>query len=174
MIFTFDNKADVDRILLSESWSFDKHVVVMQHQEKEIPMQELKFDRASFQVQLRGIPLRYMKMDAVEKINAVIGEVSRPTDSKESDDNNFLQVKVSADLSLPLCRGRLVSLKNVKQTWISFRYERLPNLCYWCGHLTHDDEDCQVWIESEGTLQLNQRHLVLTFVLLRSFRRGKM
>ena len=115
-----------------------------------------------------------MKMDAVEKINAVIGEVSRPTDSKESDDNNFLQVKVSADLSLPLCRGRLVSLKNVKQTWISFRYERLPNLCYWCGHLTHDDEDCQVWIESEGTLQLNQRHLVLTFVLLRSFRRGKM
>ena len=31
MIFTFDNKADVDRILLSESWSFDKHVVVMQH-----------------------------------------------------------------------------------------------------------------------------------------------
>ena len=43
-------------------------------------------------------------------------------------------------------------LKNEKQTWISFRYERLPNLCYWCGRLTHDDKDCQMWIESEGTL----------------------
>ena len=29
MIFTFDNKADVDRILLSKALSFDKHLVVM-------------------------------------------------------------------------------------------------------------------------------------------------
>ena len=115
-----------------------------------------------------------MTMDAVEKISAIIGEVSRPTNSKEADDYNFLQVRVSIDLSLPLCQGHLVSLKNVKQTWISFRYERLPNLCYWCGHLTHDDEDCQVGIESEGALQLNQRHLVLTSVLMRSFYQGKM
>ena len=174
MIFTFDNKADVDRILLSEPWSFDKDLVVMQRYEKEIPMQGLKFDRASFWVQLHGIPLRYMTMDAVEKISAVIGEVSRPTDFKEANGGNFLRVMVSIDLSLPLCRGHLVSLKNVKQTWISFKYERLPNLCYWCGCLTHDDKDCQVWIESEGTLQLDQRHLVLASVLLRSFHRGKM
>ena len=50
----------------------------------------------------------------LEKISVVIGEVSRPTDSKEADDGNFLRVRVSIDLSLPLCRGHLVSLKNVK------------------------------------------------------------
>ena len=147
----------MDRILLSEPCSFDKHLVVMQCYEKEIPAQELEFDRTSFWVQLHGIPLCYMTMDAAEKISAIIGEVSRPTDSKEADDGNFLQVRVSIDLSLPLCRGRLVSLKNEKQTWISFRYERLPNLCHWCGRLTHDDKDCQIWIESEGMLQPDQR-----------------
>ena len=129
----------------------------MQHYEKEIPAQELEFDRTSFWVRLHGIPLCYMTMDAAEKISAIIGEVSRPTDSKEADDGNFLQVRVFIDLSLPLSRGRLVSLKNEKQTWISFRYERLPNLCHWCGRLTHDDKDCQIWIESEGMLQLDQR-----------------
>lgn len=96
-------------------------------------------------------------MNVAEKISAVIGEVSQPTDSKEVDDGNFQQVRVSIDLSLPLCRGCIVSLKNVKQTWIRFRYKRLPNLCYWYGRLMHNDKDCQVWIESEGTLQLDQR-----------------
>lgn len=85
MLFTFDNKLDVDRFLLSELWSFDKHLAVMQQYEKEVPIQELKFDKASFWVQHHGIPLRYMSMDAAEKISAVIGEVYRPTESKEAD-----------------------------------------------------------------------------------------
>ena len=37
---------------------------------------------------------------------------------------------------------------------MSFKYERLPNLCYWCGCLTHADKDCDLWIDSEGTLPL--------------------
>ena len=41
--------------------------------------------------------------------------------------------------------------------WISFKYERLPNMCYWCGRLTHDDRDCDLWINSEGTLTPEQR-----------------
>lgn len=130
MLFSFDNKANVDRILLSEPWSFNKHLVVMQRYEKEVPVQELKFDRISFWVQLHGIPPRYMTLDAAEKITAVIGDVSQPTDFKKADGGNFLRVRVSIDKSLPLCRGRLVSLKKEKQTWISFKYERLPNLCY--------------------------------------------
>ena len=40
--------------------------------------------------------------------------------------------------------------------WISFKYERLPNLCYWCGQLTHDNKDFELWIDSEGTRKLEQ------------------
>lgn len=41
--------------------------------------------------------------------------------------------------------------------WVSFKYKRLPNLCYWCGQLTYDDRDCELWIDSEGTLTPEQR-----------------
>ena len=104
----------------------------------------MKFDRVSFWVQLHGIPPRYTTLEAALEISEVIGVVSRPKEFKEIDGGNFLCLKVSLDLTLPLCRGRLISLENGKQILISFKYERLPNLCYWCGRLTHDDKDCDI------------------------------
>ena len=157
ILFTFDNKNDMDKIISNEPWSFDKHLVVMWKYEKETPVADVKFDRVSFWVQLHGIPPRYMTMEAALKISEVIGVVSHPKEFKEMDGGNFLHLKVSLDLTLPLCHGRLISLENGKQIWISFKYERLPNLCYWCGHLTHDDKDCEIWIDSEGTLKPKDR-----------------
>lgn len=40
------------------------------------------------------------------------------------------------------------------RTWRggSFKYECLPNICYWCGQLCHDDKDCVLWLQSNGIL----------------------
>lgn len=40
---------------------------------------------------------------------------------------------------------------------MSFKYEQLPNICYWCGCLTHDDRDCEQWIESEESLSIESQ-----------------
>ena len=61
------------------------------------------------------------------------------------------------DVSLPLCRGQLISTENGKSTWITFKYELLLNICCWCGKLDHDDRDCMLWLESEGTLSEDQK-----------------
>ena len=157
ILFTFDNKNDVDRIISNEPCSFDKHLVMMRRYEKETPIADVKFDRVSFWVQLHGIPPCYMTMEVALKISEVIGVVSHPKEFKEIDGGNFLRLKVSLELTIPLCRGRLISLENGKQIWISFKYERLPNLCNWCGCLTHDDKDYEIWIDSEGTLKPEDR-----------------
>lgn len=118
----------------------------MQQYDKETPVSDVKFDKTSFWVQLHGIPPRYMTMEASLKICNVVGEVALPKEFNEIDGGSFLRLKVRLDLSLPLCRGRLISLENGKQVWVGFKYERLLNLCYWCGRLTHDDRDCEMWI----------------------------
>ena len=46
----------------------------------------------------------------------------------------------------------MVSLDSGKELWVNFKYERLPNLCFWCGCLMHDDQDGHLWVESEGNL----------------------
>ena len=42
--------------------------------------------------------------------------------------------------------------------WVSFKYERPPSICYWCGCLTHGDKDCELWINSEGRLIAKDRN----------------
>jgi len=65
------------------------------------------------------------------------------------------------DLSLPLCRGRLISSESGKQVWVGFKYERLLNLCYWCERLTLNNRDYELWIKSEGTLKIEDRQFGL-------------
>lgn len=152
LLFMIDNKSDVDRILISEPWSFGKHLVVMERYNGSAPSQDIKFDRTTLWVQVHGIPLKYMSFEAGIKICEVVGEVTKPSDTIVFDAGNFIRLQVSIDLSLTLCRGHLISLNNGKEVWVSFKHERLPNIYYWWGHLTHDDRDCNLWIESEGIL----------------------
>ena len=157
MLFSFDTKEEVDRILNSEPWSFNKHLVVMQRYDYDLPLEDIKLERTNFWVQVHGLPIKFMTIAVAEKICGVVGEVISQSEPKLYDAGNLIRVKVVVDINLPLCHGRLVSLNDEKQVWISFKYERLPNLCYWCGRLTHDDQDCELWIESEGTLKSEQR-----------------
>ena len=147
----------MDKILDGEPWSFDKHLVVMCQYENDSLLEDIQFEKTKLWVQVHGIPIKYMTIEVAKKICSVLGEVSTLKDPKIYDGGHFIRVQVSIDLSLPLCRGRFISVgEGGKQVWISFKYERLPNLCYWCGRLTHNDKDCELWIDSEGTLKLEQ------------------
>ena len=66
--------------------------------------------------------------------------------------DGFIRARVKVDISNPLCRGRVLSLENGKELWVSFKYEQLPNLCNWCDSLIHDNQDCELWIENGGKL----------------------
>ena len=70
---------------------------------------------------------------------------------------NFMRIRVEMDVSLPLCRGRVMSLEKGKKSWVTFKYECLPNICYWCGKMDHSDCDCEIWLDSEGSLAETQK-----------------
>nr|XP_023897161.1 uncharacterized protein LOC112009046 [Quercus suber] len=153
VLFSFDNKADVDRILSSEPWSFDKHGMVLARFDKETSVKALALTKVPFWVQVYDIPLRFRNREVAIQICEATGTILSSEDSLDIDGGNFIRVRVQVDISQPLCRGRLINLEDGKEHWVSFKYERLPNLCYWCGCLTHDDKDCELWINSEGTLK---------------------
>ena len=153
ILFSFDNEAEVDRILASEPWCFDKHLMALSKIKKESSLEECNFNNVSFWVQIYDIPLRYRNKEVAEQICETLGVIQHPNDPPDCDGGSFIRVRVSIDISLPLCCGRLITMDDDKEHWVSFKYERLPNLYYWSGRLTHTDKDCEKWIESEGSLQ---------------------
>lgn len=89
--------------------------------------------------------------------NAWVGEVRKSTGVVDKEGGHFMRVRVTIDLFLPLCRGRVIILEDGGKFWVSFKYERLPNLCYWCGWLNHDDKNCELWIQSKDTLKIEDQ-----------------
>jgi len=48
VLFVFDNLGDVDRILQSQPWSFDKHLVMLQRYNSNVPVRDLIFKTTLF------------------------------------------------------------------------------------------------------------------------------
>lgn len=120
-------------------------------------MGDLKFDKVSFWIQIHNLPYSLLSVEVAQSLGGSLGTVKMPTDQAEMRGGNFMRVRVSIDVSEPLCRGRKVKFDENNEGWVSFMYERLPNLCYWCDKLTHDDKECAIWLQSGGSLSSNDQ-----------------
>ena len=156
-LFVFDNLLDVDRIIKNQAWSFDKYLVVIQRYDGESPTCDLIFNKATFWVLVHDIPYKYMTNHMAKCLCDIVHKVQKSSGAVHDDGVQFMRVRVTLDLNLPLCQGCVITLEGGGKSWVSFKYERLSNLCYWCGRLSHDDKNCNLWINSKGTLKVKNQ-----------------
>ena len=57
-----------------------------------------------------------MNVKAAEKICEVVGKIIPSTDPTETKKGNFMRICVEMDVSLPLCRDRVVSMEKGKKS----------------------------------------------------------
>ena len=105
-------------------------------------------------MQVHDLPIRSSTMAIAKEIVSIASRVDmKAFEEGDSNSFNFLRLRVAVDTSKPLCRGRKITMADRKERWVRFKYERLPNICYWCGKLTHSNKECSLWEKSEGTLK---------------------
>ena len=154
VLFCFEEARDLDRVLLLSPWSFDKYLVVLHKLAVGEAVNKLKFQRASFWVQIHGLPTMNQTREVGLRIGGILGEVEKvDVDEKSFCLGGYLRIRVSMGITQPLCRGRRVRIRTSAATWVDFRYERVPIFCYWCGKVDHDERDCYLWISSKETLR---------------------
>ena len=75
VLFVFYNKEEVEKVIQSELWSFDKHLMVLERYDKNNLVEELQFNKTTFWVQVHGLPIKFMNVRAAAKICEVLGTV---------------------------------------------------------------------------------------------------
>ncbi|KAF3955993.1 hypothetical protein CMV_018851 [Castanea mollissima] len=104
-------------------------------------------------VQVHNLPIG-ITSTAVKSIVSAAGKVFENSPHKEVYEGcNFVRFRVSIDITKPLCRGRKLALRDGQDSWVCFKYERMPNICHWCGKLTHMDRECPIWLKGKHTLK---------------------
>ena len=94
----------------------------------------------------------------VAEIGKVCGEVQQGLrEWGNQEGSTFMRIRIGVNLTKPLCRGRKIHHEDGEIGWVRFKYERLPNMCYWCSQLTHSDKECDLWVRSKGSLTENDR-----------------
>ena len=90
----------------------------------------------------------------------------------QSDQAKYIRVRVEMPLNKPLQRGGYLLNEEGERMWVTFRYERLPTVCYRCGVLGHDNRHCAVlgteqavenqygdWIRANGSSRSGQERM---------------
>ena len=54
----------------------------------------------------------------------------------------YVRVRVSIVVDKPLITGFPLVRESFPTIWIPFKFEKLGNFCYGCGHIGHDIKDC--------------------------------
>lgn len=53
-----------------------------------------------------------------------------------------MKIRVDLPIDKPLRKGGNVVNPEGDKYWVTFKYERLPNFCFLCGVLGHDEKHC--------------------------------
>ncbi|XP_075650092.1 uncharacterized protein LOC142620637 [Castanea sativa] len=122
ILFIFDNEEEVEKIMEGEPWSFNKHLVMIKRYDYSIPVKDLVFEHVSLWVQVHDIPIKYLSREIAEKLCEAAGEVNKEPNLVEVDRGSVMRIRVRVDTTLPLCRGRIFTLKNGSKGWVSFKY----------------------------------------------------
>ena len=158
VMFEFDDNDDLERVFLYEPWSFDKHLVAFRRLEGEADPQTLVFNQTTFWVQIHSRPILFLKKDTVVSLEREVGKVLRTSETNEEvGGGRIMRIRVVVDITKPLCCGRKIGLNKGGEGWVSFKYKRLPNFCYWCGLLTHGEKYCNYWLKNQEVLSREEQ-----------------
>ena len=83
VMFLFQLKDDMDRVLLLSSWSFDKYLLILHKLVCGEVVKDIKFDRSPFWIQIHGLRIMCQTKEIGMSIGATLGEVVKVDANEE-------------------------------------------------------------------------------------------
>ncbi|KAJ1431874.1 Zinc knuckle CX2CX4HX4C [Sesbania bispinosa] len=114
----------------------------MRRWERGMDIGSIEFSLVPVRVQIWGLPAHCKTIKMGYKIGGCLGEVKTADLFEIRDRGSFLKLLINLDSSNPLKAGIHVGSKSDGVHWVDFEYERLPQFCYSCGKIGHEEVFC--------------------------------
>lgn len=79
-------------------------------------------------------------------------------DPSKTQNKEFVRVRVSFDVSKPLRRSKVVNLPHGEVISILYDYERIQKRCFTCQRLTHEQDNCPLFIRKKQEIEDKRTH----------------
>lgn len=140
-LFTFSQASGKQRALEEGPWMISKDLVVMSDFDETKTLEEMEFNLIPIWVRVSNLPFGMMDKETGETLGEKIG-VFKEVDVGEDGMavGRVLRIKVLIDIRKPLMRGIMVTVgtgAEEREKWCPFAYEFLPDFCYVCGRIGH-------------------------------------
>ena len=138
--FKFSSKYQLEWVERCGPWSFNNNILLLCRWKKGLTSTNISFTHSPFWVQIWGLSFEHMSQEVGEEIGSKLGrfiEVDRHL--WQSDQAKFMRVCVDLEIDKPLRRGAYIASSDGERLWLTFKYERLPIVCFICGKLGHDN-----------------------------------
>ena len=109
VLFDFELEVDIEKVLIGEPWTFNRHLVVLEHYNGSTLVQKLHFRTTSLWVQIHDLPFSFLTTGVAVGIRETLGVVAIPKDRSKMRGGNFMRVRVVIDITKAFCRGKRVS-----------------------------------------------------------------
>ena len=144
-MFAFDHEADRALAFNQRPWTIHGAHLVLKIWSPDLALSEIDFSSSAFWIQVHGLPPAWYNKDNVQLVRGKAGSVIDVDFSEVPYERwqRFAHVPVNIDICNPLSPGIFLSRGDRNDIWISLKYERLPDFCFWCGIIDHTDTFCE-------------------------------
>ncbi|KAM0891956.1 hypothetical protein ACQ4PT_026068 [Festuca glaucescens] len=125
-------------------WMFSNDLVVVVDYDPAKSVEEYEFTAVPIWIRILKLPLGKMNKATGEMIGEKMGEwLQADVGDDDYAAGEYLRIKVKINISKPLMRGMMIQVgEDGRSKWCPFEYEFLPEFCYICGIIGHDDKSC--------------------------------
>ncbi|CAA0807101.1 Unknown protein, partial [Striga hermonthica] len=140
--FIFQCKEDLQKVSAGIHWSFENQYLVLKEWRTGISSKHSCFNELNIWVQVTNVPLNWLSTEVGLKIGKAFKHVKNVVLANAGNHGGkIMKLLVTLNLEEPLPRVASIRLGE-QAVKVGFKYEKLLNLCHYCGKIGHLDRTC--------------------------------
>jgi hypothetical protein len=142
---TFYSEGDYDFVARGGPWIYRGYPLLVTKIQGDLRPSETVLNTVPLWVQVYDLPWRRQKKSTAMLIGNKLGKyLDVDLDAEGNSPHDFLRVRAEIPVDRWLRPSIPIQVKGQGEvaTYL-LRYERVPYFCFWCGHIGHDDTECE-------------------------------